>query len=199
MPLSPDTGEELAPLVVDGMTLYVCSHTGGIWFPEDALNKMRQQDAPALQNLDRQTAPSQPVQVDASKPHRCPLDGSLLIHYHFQPVYDAVLEQCMQCGGMWVPHTELDKIAAEHPAAPPVEPPPRHVTYPINEFGQYDDSVQPTPEPPNLAPEARAAVQLMESQTNAAINRARAFQVFSQVVNWDPFRTYIGRRTPFEV
>lgn len=197
MPLSPDTAEPLEATVVDGFTLFVCRHTGGIWFPEEAIAAMRREDPAGLETLDRSTSPTEPVQIDPSKSHVCPIDGSQLIHYHFQDRYDVVIEQCLTCGGIWVPHSELDKIVAIH--GPSEEPQAHHVPYPKNQFGDYDDTLPPTPEPPNISPEARAAVNLMGSQTQTTIDRAHAFQQFWQVVDYNPFRVYIGRRSPFQV
>lgn len=195
MPVAPDTSEELVPLAVGDVTVYLCRRTGGIWFPEEALAAIKSAGPSGLQSLDDQSRPTQPVQVDPSKPHKCPIDGSSLLHYHYQDRYDVTLEQCMECGGMWVPHTELDKLVSIHPD-PEAERTfkPHHVDYPLDANGDYDDSPQSAKPPANVSTQAIQAASLMSLGQQQTAERLSAFTTFLNVANWDPFRDYVGRR-----
>jgi len=117
MPLSPDTQDELVPLEVAGVPIQVCSKTGGIWFSEEALGQIKRASSDSLKDLDERTAPGQEAPPDDGKQHMCPVDGSPLTKYRYMGRKDIVLEQCLRCGGIWVPHHELDKMIINAPDA----------------------------------------------------------------------------------
>lgn len=112
MPLAPDTQEELSPLQIFGVAILVCPRTGGIWFSEEALGQIKRAGAESLKQLEEETAPAEEVACDEAQKHQCPIDGSTLIKYRYMGLKDIVLEQCLNCGGIWVPHHELDKMVS---------------------------------------------------------------------------------------
>ena len=111
------TNLNLAHFGFDGVTVYVCKETGSIWFPEGTLAAIKHAGPNELNRLDEATTPTAPVQVDSPVPTNCPVDNSLLLKYHYQDCYSVCLEQCLECGGIWISHTELDKLAAIDPNA----------------------------------------------------------------------------------
>ncbi len=115
MPLSPDTREELSPLQIFGVTVQVCPRTGGIWFSEESLGQIKHAREDSLKELDEMTAPPTEVICDESQKLACPFDGTLLLKYRYMGRADVILEQCLNCGGIWVPHHELDKMVTDAP------------------------------------------------------------------------------------
>ncbi|MBI1755944.1 MAG: zf-TFIIB domain-containing protein [Fimbriimonas ginsengisoli] len=191
MGLSPDTASPMVPLVIDGVTVEVCKQTGGIWFGEGALAAIRLGGPGELKKLDDQTAVTQPAAVQPDRPHRCPDDGASLLHYHYLGTSPVVLEQCMQCGGIWAAHTELDKMVALASAAPATAA-LHQVNYPLDKNGEYDDTPV-TPLRQNVSPEVLAAVAQLDAERDETVARYNAFSLFLKWINWDPFRVYIGQ------
>jgi len=85
---------------------------GGIWFDQLELKKLDEPHEYAGQVLlDLKRDPN--VQVDVSKRRRCPKCKDVIMRQHFFSVQHKVtVDECPQCGGMWLDAGELSQIRA---------------------------------------------------------------------------------------
>lgn len=183
--IAPDTREPLVPLELDGVSLSVSPTTGGIWFSEDALRAVIRAGEGEVAKLDTETKPTQPAPITTESVHVCPVDGSTLLKYHYQERYDVILEQCMECGGVWASHSELDKLVAIHPGAPETFK-LRTTNYPLDQNGEYNDTPPPAIPPAGLSPEAAMVVAEANEQHLATMTRLNSFTQFLRAVDRRP-------------
>ena len=172
--MAASLNENLAPFEFDGVTVYVCKETGSIWFPEGTLAAIKDSGEDELDKLDSATTPTAPVQVDSPVPTNCPVDNSLLLKYHYLECYAVNLEQCMECGGIWIKHTEFDKLAAIDPLAQS----PGIIR---------NQAVAPTPA--NLTPEAIVALDEFTAEHAAVMGRLVSIRNLARWIDYD-YRRY---------
>ena len=160
--LSPDSGLPLQQVVFNDLTLDVCPETGGIWFEMGEFGKLRRESYSALEQLDEYVKGGTQEPTIAPTQRHCPVDGTQMYPYDYAETSGVQLETCPKCGGIWVDHKALDKLAQRR---------------------QHQD---PTYIPPNLTPEAVSALRSMQMDHEIFMNRASALTSFLQEIDWRP-------------
>lgn len=107
-PACPDS---LSRYRCEPVTLDVCHEgCGGIWFDRSELEQLEALSSPPslriLANKNRV--------VDFSRPRTCPkCPGHHLTRLHHDTIQQLELDECSQCGGMWVDLGELQVLQTE--------------------------------------------------------------------------------------
>ena len=107
----PACSNELKQMKVADVTVDVCEGgCGGVWFDNFELKKFDEpHEADGEQLLNIKEAAN--VQVDPEKRLNCPKCGDIVMMRHFFSVKKKVMiDQCAQCGGIWLDAGELAEI-----------------------------------------------------------------------------------------
>ncbi len=114
----PACSHELTPLSVGELTVDACEGgCGGIWFDHYELRKVDEpSEALGDQLLDIQRDPS--VTVDPSKRYDCPKcnDGVVMMRHFWSVKREITIDECPECGGIYLDAGELGRIRAEFPS-----------------------------------------------------------------------------------
>ena len=113
----PACANTLTPKTAGGVEVDVCAGgCGGIWFAQFEFKKFDEPaEAAGEQLLD---VPTNGVVVDRTKRYGCPrcTDGVVMLR-HFESVKRQVtLDECPECGGIWLDAGELRTIRDEFPS-----------------------------------------------------------------------------------
>jgi len=114
----PACGNALTEQTVADVTVDVCDGgCGGIWFDNHELGKLDDRDEAAGEELlDVACDPS--VTVDHDAVWGCPRCGHPAMMRHFYSPQRAVeVDECPQCGGVWLDAGELRTIRAQYAGA----------------------------------------------------------------------------------
>ncbi len=100
----------LQQIVVEDITLDVCEGgCGGIWFDNYELKKFDEPHEPAGEALNIKRDDN--LSVDHSPQRPCPkCDGVIMMRHFFSVKYEVEVDECGQCGGIWLDYGELEKI-----------------------------------------------------------------------------------------
>jgi Zn-finger nucleic acid-binding protein len=114
----PACSHALTPLSVGELTVDACEGgCGGIWFDHYELRKVDEpSEALGDQLLDIQRDPS--VTVDPSKRYNCPKcnDGVVMMRHFWSVKREITIDECPECGGIYLDAGELGRIRAEFPS-----------------------------------------------------------------------------------
>ncbi len=108
--LCPVCQVELKPQIHLGITIDVCPTCAGIWFDKDELTHIAQLDPTVLPKLDQMY---QPVVTSYDPPWQkvCPVcKQTNLRPYDYLYHSNIELDECPECGGIWVEDSELQKM-----------------------------------------------------------------------------------------
>ena len=113
----PACGHGLSSRTVGDLTVDVCDGgCGGIWFDHFELKKVDEQaESAGEQLLDVARDPA--VVVDPSKRYGCPkcTDGVVMMRHFWSVKRDVTIDECPECGGVFLDSGELAKIRNEFP------------------------------------------------------------------------------------
>lgn len=111
----PACGQPLVERVVDGVSFDVCAQgCAGIWFDWHELARVDEPDEAAGDVL-LDVVPDPHRAVDVSQHRNCPRCGGTVLMRHFHSVRRAVeMDECAQCGGMWLDVGELRTIRSQY-------------------------------------------------------------------------------------
>ena len=94
-----------------GVTLDVCPATGGLWFDQGELGRIRAASAEHFAHLDALAIPNPDIlEVPEGLEKLCPECGTALEPYRFMVTSSIVLDTCNRCGGVFVEEGELDAM-----------------------------------------------------------------------------------------
>lgn len=94
-----------------GVTLDVCPATGGIWFDQGELGRIRSASAEHFAHLDSLAIPNpEALEMPDGLEKLCPSCGTALEPYRFMVTSSIVLDTCNRCGGVFVEEGELDAM-----------------------------------------------------------------------------------------
>ncbi|HTO24759.1 MAG TPA: zf-TFIIB domain-containing protein [Gaiellaceae bacterium] len=114
----PACSHALTPLSVGELTVDACEGgCGGVWFDHYELRKVDEpSEALGDQLLDVQRDPS--VVVDPSKRYDCPKcnDGVVMMRHFWSVRREITIDECPECGGIFLDAGELAKIRTEFPS-----------------------------------------------------------------------------------
>jgi len=100
----------MKPQVHLGITIDVCPTCAGIWFDKDELLHITQLDPEALPQLDEMYRPVV-HSYDPPWEKLCPVcHNTRLRQYNYLYTSNIELDECPECGGIWVENSELAKM-----------------------------------------------------------------------------------------
>jgi uncharacterized protein len=113
----PACGNSLQSVAVGDVTVDVCKRgCGGIWFDNHELKKFdepHEADGQALLEIERNPR----ISVDYNKRRNCPICDNIVMMRHFFSVQRQVeIDECPNCGGVWLDCGELARIRALFPS-----------------------------------------------------------------------------------
>ena len=109
----PACGRELSKMDASEVLVDACrGGCGGIWFDASELEKLDEPHEHAGEMLlDIERDPN--VQVDLEKKRDCPkCDGVRMMRHLYSPASQVVVDECGNCGGIWLDAGELYQIRA---------------------------------------------------------------------------------------
>lgn len=110
----PSCGRRLTQTTAGGIQVDACSGgCGGLWFDAEELPKVEYADEAAGASL--LDIPRDPLVVlDPAARRHCPKDPGITMMRHFESVERKVsVDECGQCGGIWLDTGELASIRSE--------------------------------------------------------------------------------------
>lgn len=156
MKTCPDCFGELRPEAVLDFEVDVCTHCAGVWFDEGELAKLRSAGSVELAILEDKFVPRiEPAVTERAR--ACPVCGNGLRGFHYMYSTPVQLDQCDECGGIWVQDGELRQMAKVLEGA--------------------------LPETVNPAILARIRLVADEADHNAQLHRHRGFVSAMRVIN----------------
>lgn len=113
--LCPDCSLNMSAQIFHGLALDVCPQCAGIWFDQDELSALLNNDPRCLIELEEKTVPT-PNHQTFGGPTRieCPDCSESLDEYHYLYSSSLILNSCPECGGIWVQEGELKKLIEIH-------------------------------------------------------------------------------------
>jgi Zn-finger nucleic acid-binding protein len=113
----PACGHALSTRTAGELTVDVCDGgCGGIWFDHFELKKLDEQaESAGEQLLDVRRDPG--VVVDPAERYRCPTctDGVVLMRHFWSVKREVTIDECPECGGIFLDAGELAHIRSEFP------------------------------------------------------------------------------------
>lgn len=107
--ICPKCEIELTEEMQSGTTIDICPQCAGIWFDNDELNNIREQDPVSLIQIDQQFRPKvEPATSGGAR--NCPACRLPMRRYNYLYTSPIELDECEQCGGVWVDDGELEKM-----------------------------------------------------------------------------------------
>jgi Zn-finger nucleic acid-binding protein len=114
----PACGHLLSSRTVGGVTVDVCDGgCGGIWFDHYELRKLEEPtESAGEQLLDVRRDPG--VTVDPSERYTCPkcTDGVVMMRHFWSVKREVTMDECPECGGVFLDAGELGSIRHEFPS-----------------------------------------------------------------------------------
>jgi Zn-finger nucleic acid-binding protein len=104
----PNCSEELLTFAFQAVELDTCPKCAGIWFDAGELKRLREASPEAWRKLDEAVQPGL-GEVARERPGKraCPKCAGELTPYYYMYHSGIVLDECQQCGGVWVDNREL--------------------------------------------------------------------------------------------
>ncbi len=112
----PACGRAMTEMAVGDLKVDACSAgCGGLWFDTWELRKVEENAEAAAPLLELK--PGAAIQVDPERRRNCPRDPGVVMMRHFWSVKrEVTVDECPQCGGMFLDAGELARIRAEYPS-----------------------------------------------------------------------------------
>ncbi len=106
----PACNHLLTQMQVGGITVDACEGgCGGIWFDWfelDKVNEKHETPGEELLDIDRDAR----VEVDQDKRRLCPTCDTVMMRHCFSVARKVQIDECPECGGIWLDHGELAAI-----------------------------------------------------------------------------------------
>jgi len=111
----PACGGVLSEVKTEHITVDVCRDgCGGIWFDRQELDQVDDRDESCGEDL-LQVKAKPGVKVDLSAPRQCPRCGDVtMIRRSYSPKREAEIDECGQCGGIWLDVGEFAAIRRQY-------------------------------------------------------------------------------------
>ncbi|MBW6441156.1 zf-TFIIB domain-containing protein [Patescibacteria group bacterium] len=104
--------EDLNEIKINGVMIDRCSHCGGLWFDKDELSISRDARDKNLSWLDFDLWGDHNKLALSGKSIDCPRDGKHLFKIKYGNT-DVMVDICLDCHGVWLDKSELDKIIVQ--------------------------------------------------------------------------------------
>jgi len=115
----PACARALSSCAVGGLDVDVCDDgCGGVWFDHDELRKLDEDSESAGEQL-LEISRDPDVRVDPSKRYVCPActDGVVMMRHFWSVKRAVIVDECPECGGIFLDAGELRRIRSEFPTA----------------------------------------------------------------------------------
>ena len=124
----PRTGKELKPVVIDGIEIDLSMGCGGVWFDQFELNKFDEVHESAGKVLTEHMRAYHKPLDDIESRLKCPKDTDVVMMRRFYSgKLQIEIDECPQCGGIWLDAEELSGIRDLFPTQD-------HLEYANNKF-----------------------------------------------------------------
>lgn len=107
----PRTGKELKPVKINNIEVDLSTGCGGVWFDNFELQKFDEIHEVAGTMLIKHMANYHKPLTDESARLNCPKDTDVVMMRRFySPKHQIEIDECPQCGGIWLDAEELSGI-----------------------------------------------------------------------------------------
>ena len=107
----PRDATPLARLRIGGVDTDLCEHCGGLWLDRLELTRIEQLDAAFGDALLAHLDQFPPTLLDHSQRLNCPRHpGTVLMRRAFSATTPVQIDECPECGGLWLDADELAAI-----------------------------------------------------------------------------------------
>lgn len=111
----PRTGEELKEIEVCGVMVDISEACGGVWFDNFELSRFDEAHKSAGDELMKIMDQYRNDDIDLKEKIKCPRCTDVVLHRHYFSVKRTVeIDECPECGGVWLDPGELANIRAEY-------------------------------------------------------------------------------------
>lgn len=112
----PRTGDELKEVEIDGIKVDISESCGGVWFDNYELKKFDEVHESAGEKLIELIKEKNRADIDLTKKLKCPRDVDIPLKRRFySPKRQIQIDECPQCGGIWLDAGELTRIREMFP------------------------------------------------------------------------------------
>jgi Zn-finger nucleic acid-binding protein len=109
--ICPRTGTPLKEVEFGGVKVDLSEACGGVWLDNYELAKFDEVHEGAGTDLCAlMEVHGKDVHIDKSKRIHCPRDGMILQRHFFSSLREIEIDECPQCGGIWLDAGELARI-----------------------------------------------------------------------------------------
>jgi Zn-finger nucleic acid-binding protein len=107
----PRCGAQLTQLRVGGTTTDICERCGGLWLDRLELSRFEDPDSVFGDALVARLTEIRATLVDHTARLRCPRHpGAVMLRRAFSRTIPIQIDECPQCGGLWLDAGELAQI-----------------------------------------------------------------------------------------
>jgi Zn-finger nucleic acid-binding protein len=107
----PRTGEKLKPVTISGVEIDLSLGCGGVWFDKFELEKFDEVHEDAGEILVEHIQNFSMPLLDPSIRLKCPKDPDVvMMRRYYSPKHQIEIDECPQCGGIWLDTEELSGI-----------------------------------------------------------------------------------------
>jgi len=106
----PDCNLALTARDFQGITIDTCPKCAGIFFDEGEVNQLKGKGLQAMEELEDAIVPEEQHEATADKFRLCPNCKDSMDKFRYMYHSDVVLDECGQCGGIWVQDGELGRM-----------------------------------------------------------------------------------------
>ena len=128
----PRTGTALKPLRIGGVEVDVSEHCAGVWFDRFELDKFKTPNDAMGEALAHHLSQFNSPLLDLSARLRCPRHPeTMMMRRFFGQARKVEIDECPECGGIWLDAEELqlirELVGQNGPVGAPVVPSDTHV------------------------------------------------------------------------
>lgn len=112
----PRTGTEMKEIEIGGIKVDISEACGGVWFDNFEIKKFDEVHESAGEELIQLMEKYRDKHLDLSQRLKCPKDGTIMMRRFYSPARAIEIDECPQCGGIWLDAGELAMIRDMFPA-----------------------------------------------------------------------------------
>jgi len=113
--ICPRTGTPLKEIEIDGIKVDFSEACGGVWFDNFELKKFDEVHEAGGEALARLMDEHKKDFLNLEERLKCPKDGTIMMRHFFSPARKIEIDECPQCGGIWLDGGELTSLRNLYP------------------------------------------------------------------------------------
>lgn len=106
----PDCNVSLASRDFYGINVDTCPKCAGIFFDDGEVAEVKALGLSAMDELEAAVLPTVTIDATEDRLRRCSACGTLMDKFRYMYNSNVVLDECGQCGGIWVQDGELSRM-----------------------------------------------------------------------------------------